>query len=1145
MAIRVSLNHKTHYRYDRPVWLSPHIVRLRPAVHSRTPIKSYSLKVVPGNHFINWQQDPYGNFQARLVFPKKTKEFGFEVDLVAELNVVNPFDFFIDPHAMEFPFTYQESTRLELTPYLEKSPCTERFAKLVDEVRPAKPLKTVDFIVSANQKVHHLVQYLIRMEPGVQTPEETLKIGSGSCRDSAWLLVQIFRSLGLAARFVSGYLIQLKPDVKSLDGPSGTEFDFTDLHAWCEVYLPGAGWVGLDPTSGLLTAEGHIPLACTAEPLAAAPVTGFFSIDDEAVVEHEPEIEDLHYGDRDASDNFTFNMSVTRIREEPRVTKPFTDEQWQAIDDLGRKIDEDLVRNDVRLTMGGEPTFVSIDDMDGPEWNSDALGPNKRKLGDILIRRLRDQLAPYGLLHHGQGKWYPGESLPRWAFGLYWRKDGEALWSQPELIADPNSVYHFDAPDSQKFLSRVAERLGVNSSFVISGHEDVWYYLWKERRLPTNVDPYDSKLKNKEDRARLAKVFEQGLDKTVGYCLPIRKDYYTDGSSEWISGEWFLRSERMYLIPGDSPMGYRLPLDSIPWVAASEYPHIYERDPSETRANLPTRQRFLEGLQPPRNPADRMEQTLPPDGIGSKARPFKKLRQPDVNPSLQPAFGESAPWLVRTAICAETRNGVMHIFMPPVRYLEDYLEVVTAIEETANEFSIPVLMEGYTPPSDERLHVMKVTPDPGVIEVNTIPTSNWNDLVSLTKTVYQEARLSRLGTEKFMLDGRHTGTGGGNHIIIGGSRPSDSPLLRRPDLLKSLLGYWHNHPSLSYLFSNLFIGPTSQAPRIDEARNDQVYEIELAMKQIPSAGFSVAPWLVDRVFRDLLIDASGNTHRSEFCIDKLYSPDSSTGRLGLLEMRAFEMPPDYRMSLAQHLLLRCLVARFWKKPYDHQLVRWRTELHDRFMLPFFVWQDFKQVLHECRADGYDIKDSWFDAQLEFRFPRVGTIVQDAVEMEVRTAIEPWHVTGEDAGGGGTVRFVDSSLERVQILVNGMINPRHMILCNGHRVPLRPTGTNGQFVAGVRYRAWQPGRCLHPTIPVHSPLVFDLVDVWNNRAIGGCTYHVAHAGGLSYERFPVNSYEAESRRINRFFPFGHSPGPIAIPEVVTRPEFPYTLDLRWS
>jgi uncharacterized protein (DUF2126 family)/transglutaminase-like putative cysteine protease len=1138
MSIRVALNHKTSYRYSKPVWLSPHVVRLRPAPHCRTPVVSYSLRVKPEKHFINWQQDPYNNRLARLVFPEKASEFSVEVDLIAELSVINPFDFFLDKYAETYPFDYDRILSRELIPYLETEPPGPKLQKLIHELR-RENVRTVDYLVELNLEIHRRLKYLIRMEPGIQTPEETLTLQSGSCRDSAWLMVQLLRNLGLAARFVSGYLIQLAPDIKSLDGPSGPDRDVTDLHAWAEVYLPGAGWIGFDPTSGLLAGEGHLPLACSADPSTAAAIDGFFSANDASVVTQE--MEGTIDSAKGITTEFEFSMSVTRVHEDPRVTKPYSDEQWKAIESLGHRVDADLRALDVRLTMGGEPTFVSIDDMDGEEWNLTALGPEKYRRGDTLARRLRDRFAPCGLLHHGQGKWYPGESLPRWSLGIFWRKDGEPVWQEPSLYADEKSPEPLTASDAQEFLTTLARRLNVDPALVIPGYEDPLHYLWKERRLPVNVSLRDNKLANAEERARLARLLEEGLGQVVGYTLPLGREYSVDRKGKWVSSAWFLRSEEMFLIPGDSPMGFRLPLDSIPWVSESESPRVVEQDPMEDRLPLPTRSEIARAMQvADRSAADieqgNVEQILGPRSAHPKLAPERAPQD------LPPLPGKSAPKVIRTAICTEVRGGVLRVFMPPQDRLEDYLALVWAVEDTAAQLGRPVLLEGYAPPSDPRMRVLKVTPDPGVIEVNTQPASSWNELVQNTTVLYEEARQCRLGTEKFMMDGRHTGTGGGNHIVVGGPTPADSPLLRNPRLLQSLVGYWHNHPSLSYLFSGLFVGPTSQAPRLDEARNDQVYELEIAFQQIPREG-SISPWTTDRIFRDILADATGNTHRTEFCIDKLYSPDGPSGRLGLLEMRAFEMPPHARMSLTQHLLLRSLIARFWKKPYSEKPVRWHTEIHDRFMLPYFVHQDMEDVVRETNDCGSPFVMDWLVPHFEFRFPRYGSIEQRGIVLELRQAIEPWHVLREDPGPGGTVRYVDSSLERIQLFVRGMVDSRHVITCNGRRVPLQATGTNGEFVAGVRYRAWQPPSCLHPTIGVHSPLVFDLVDTWSGRSIGGCTYHVVHPGGRNYENFPVNANEAESRRRERFFSYGHTPGPMSVPDERILKEFPYTLDLR--
>jgi len=1114
MAIHVALNHRTEYRYDRRINLGPQVVRLRPAPHCRTPILSYSLKIEPGGHFINWQQDPQGNYLARLVFPEPTTKFTVEVDLVAEMSVYNPFDFFLEPEAENYPLQYDAALRRDLRPYLEIESAGPKLTAWLNQVPRAK-IRTVDFLISLNQRLQRETGYVIRLEPGVQACEETLTKKSGSCRDTAWLLVQILRHLGLAARFVSGYLIQLTPDVKPLEGPAGAAADFTDLHAWTEVYLPGAGWVGLDPTSGLLAGEGHIPLACTPDASSAAPISGLL---DECETE------------------FGHRMSVHRIFESPRVTKPYTEEQWHEIATLGHIVDANLQAGDVRLTMGGEPTFVSIDDPDGAEWTTTAHGPHKRRLSVDLLLKLRARWAPGGMLHFGQGKWYPGEPLPRWALGCYWRKDGVPIWEDASLVAEDNTNYGYKASDARRFLEALTRRLEVDASHILTAFEDVFYYLWKERRLPVNVDPLDSKLEDPVERAGLARVFEEGLGKTAGYVLPLRRMLRSSGAAHWSSTPWFLAPQRLFLVPGDSPIGYRLPLDSLPWTRPEDVEWSFDPDPFQQRDKLPEKPPRKRQIFTGQKTADRR---------GSKSG--KRAAQ-------APEKGISSPWVSRPALCIQVRDGRLCVFMPPVEYLADYLDLVAAIEDTAAYLQMPVAIEGYPPPHDPRLAVLKVTPDPGVIEVNVQPAGCWDELVAQTTELYALAREARLGTEKFMLDGRHSGTGGGNHVVIGAANAEDSPFLRRPDLLRSLIGFWQNHPSMSYLFSGLFIGPTSQHPRVDEARMDNLFELTIAFSQVPDKDSGhIAPWLVDRIFRNLLVDVTGNTHRTELCIDKLYPPDSAPSRLGLVEFRAFEMPPHARMSLTQQLLVRALIAHFWQTPWGGKigvsnaggrgLVPWGTALHDRFMLPYFIERDFEDVLQELIDAGYPFKKDWFAPHFEFRFPAIGSVTTRGMNLELRSALEPWNVLGEEALGGGTARNVDSSVERLQVRMTGMTQDRFVVACNGRRVPLQPTGIPGEFVAGVRYRAWQPPSCLHPNIPVHSPLVFDILDAWSGRAIGGCTYHVSHPGGRANEQFPVNAYEAESRRLARFTATGHTPGLIVIPPEERNPAFPFTLDLR--
>jgi len=1077
MTLLTALHHVTRYDYDRPIMLGPQTIRLRPAPHARALVESYSLQVTPKPHFLNWQQDPFGNHLARVVFPEPTRFLQVAVDLVTDIRVFNPFDFFLEDTAEHIPFVYDASTAEELIPYLEikeRGPLLSAF--LSDVPRTKTP--TIDFLVALNQRVHHHLAYGIRLEPGVQSCEETMDKRSGSCRDMAWLLCQMLRHLGLASRFASGYLIQLKADVAALDGPDGPKEDFTDLHAWCEVYLPGAGWVGLDPTSGLFAGEGHIPLCCTPNPSSAAPISGVL----------DPCESTLHH-----------SMTVTRIHEDHRVSKPYPPLLWQAIDDLGQKVDQDLIAGDVRLTMGGEPTFVSLDERDHPAWETAALGGQKKALAYTLFQ----PLCPAGSVQQfSHGKWYPGEILPRWSMASYGRKDGLPIWKNRARLADPEKSEGHTPEMAKAFLQDLVKVLGVSGDGILPAFEDIPYALWKEGTLPLDGDIRHDDPFEAAERKRLQRLFEKTYNSPAGYVLPL---FYSMAQGGWTSALWAFRRDRLVLLTGDSPVGLRLPLSSLPHEPPVEL--LPERSPEDQRDPLPS----FEDLSPAKSEAPRWDST------------------------------------VRTALCAEVRGGTLHLFLPPLSYAEHALALLAAIERVAEAKNVAVVLEGYPLPPDLRLQHFSVTPDPGVIEVNIQPAHSWDDLKTITEGVYETARQCRLTADKFLLDGRRVGTGGGNHIVTGAATPQDSPFLRRPDLLKSLLTFWQNHPSLSYLFSGQFIGPTSQAPRVDEARLDSLYELDIALSHIPSKGAGDMPhWLLDRMLRNLLVDLTGNTHRSEFCIDKLYSPDSQRGRLGLLEMRGFEMTPHPQMNLLQALLIRACIAAFWHKPYQAPLVAWGTRLHDQFMLPHCVWQDFTDVLGTLKHHGYTFDPAWFLPFLDFRFPLYGTVQVGDVRLELRMALEPWPVMGEDSSfGGGTSRGVDSSLERLQVAAHGLIPGRHIVTCNRYPLPLVATEAMDTFVAGVRYKAWAPASSLHPTIPIHTPLVFDVVDTRYSRSLGGCTYHVMHPGGRNYERLPINENEAEGRRLSRFEKSGHTTGAFVPKPALHHPAFPCTLDLRWG
>jgi uncharacterized protein (DUF2126 family)/transglutaminase-like putative cysteine protease len=1099
VTIHVAIEHRTTYRFDRAITVGPHVVRLRPAPHCRTPILAYSLRIEPAGCFVNWQQDPFGNHVARLVFAEKRAELTVSVDLVADMTVVNPFDFFLEEAAERYPFAYDPALAADLVPYLradQPGPLLEAWLAALPPL-PPDGRATVDFLVSLNQAVQRSVAYTVRFEAGVQSTEVTLDKALGSCRDSAWLLVQVLRHHGLAARFVSGYLVQLTADVAALDGPSGPAADFTDLHAWAEVYLPGAGWVGLDATSGLFAGEGHLPLACTPEPSSAGPIEGAI----------EPCEVTMDYANR-----------VTRVHEDPRVTKPYSSEQWVAIDALGAAIDARLDAGDVRLTMGGEPTFVSADDMESPQWTVDADGSDKRELAWQLTQRLAARQGPGLLVHHGQGKWYPGEPLPRWQIGLYWRRDGTPLWRDASLLADPWTPGAAIAAEGEVLAGTIATCLGVGAGKVLTAYEDPLAALVAQASLPAGpppeVDPAGDELRLGPARERLIAHLDATVADPAGWVLPIAPEPTMPGAGMWRSVAWNLRRGRLVLLAGDSPIGLRLPLASLTWQPP---PPVPERSTFDPRGELG-------------DPAALAEAQAAAEAAAELLHPVEPLPP--------------------TALCVQVRDGRLHVFLPPLEYLEDAVGMLAAVESAAAEVGVAVVIEGYSPPRDPRLDCVIVAPDPGVIEVNVQPAGSWVELSAITTALYADAREGRLGTETFDLDGRHGGTGGGNHITLGGRTPADSPLLRRPDLLRSLVTYWQHHPSLSYLFSGRFVGPTSQAPRVDEGRIESLYELEIAFAEMDRlAGDGPAPWLVDRLLRNLLVDITGNTHRSEFCIDKLFSPDGERGRLGLVELRAFEMPPHAQMALVQALLVRAIVARCWEEPYRAPLMRWGGELHDRFLLAHYVQADIADVCADLREHGIEFQYGWLAPFFEFRFPRIGAVTVGDVTIELRSAIEPWLVLGEETTANSTARYVDSSVERLQVQVSGMTDGRHAVTCNGRAVPLRPTGVPGTTVAGVRYRAWQPPSALHPTIAVHSPLVFDLVDLWNGRSLGGCTYHVVHPGGRNYERFPVNANEAEARRVSRFEAIGHTPGPVDLtawaPLSGSRGEYPRTLDLRWT
>ena len=1057
MRLQVVLDHRTEYRYDKPVSLGPQVIQLRPAPHSRTPILSYSLTLTPSEHILNWQMDPHSNYAARVLILQKTSEFAVQVQLVADLAPINPFNFFLEPGFEDYPFQYSPQLAKDLEPYRSTETAGPYLQSFLASVARDKR-GTIDFLVDLSRRVRDQVGYVTRLEPGVQSCEQTLELCSGSCRDSAWLFVQILRQLGIAARFVSGYLIQLASDEPQ--DSIAPRNDSADLHAWVEAFLPGAGWIGMDATSGLFAGEGHIPLVCTPTASQAAPIGG--TVEPSKV-------------------EFSNSISVRRLNDAPRTSQPFSEDDWSRLQQVAHQVDEDLEQHDVRLTMGGEPTFVGIDEPESLQWNIEALGQAKRNRGMALIRGLRERMTTGALLHYGQGKWYPGEPLPRWALGCYWRRDGVAVWENIDCIAREDQNHGFGSGDALRFAEALGRRLQVSSGNILPAF-------------------------NPEDIT----------SEPAGYILPLRRRQKDSGELFWSTQLWFSCPGRLLLLsPGDSPIGYRIPTESMPWVAPDDVNYAYEA--SADLAELPQRQIHRTDL----------------------------FDQEPASDALLPLSSspEHAPELIRPALCIEAREGRLHVFLPYTRVLADYLDLLAAVEDTCEYLHKPAWLEGYAPPADPRLQSFTVTPDPGVLEVNLPPAGKWDDLEQINMLVFEEARRNRLAAEKFDYNGSHIATGGGNHIVIGGATVSDSPLLRRPDLLRSMVTFWQNHPSLSYLFSGMYVGPTSQHPRVDEARLDTLYELEVAFSQLPTG--DCPPSVLDGLFRNLLVDVTGNSHRAEFCIDKLYPPPGSGLRLGLLELRAFEMAPHVRMNLANALLVRALVASFWKLPFRGSLVRWGASLHDRFMLPDVVKRDFSDVLAHLCQSGYQLEEKWFASHFEFRFPKIGSLAAGGIELELRRALEPWNVLAEETISGRTFRSVDSSLERLQVKIAGATTEsRYVITCNGRKVPLQSTNVMGEAVAGVRYRARRLSEQLHPTVPVHAPLIFDIIDSWQQRSIGRCAYHVTSPTDGLYSTRPVNAGEAETRRTERFQKLTPQPSSVSLPADETNLLFPMTLDLRW-
>ncbi len=1105
--MRLLVQHRSQYVYPSPAALGPHLVRLRPANHTRARIETYRL-AVSGEHRLHWHQDPHGNHVARITFRtgQRTQALDVLVELAVELKPVNPFDFLVDPRCREVPFDYPDGLAAELAPFLDTEDPAFALGPKARAFFAELPWKgeVVDAVTETNRRVAERTRYVIREEAGVWTPEETLTNGRGSCRDSAVLLVAALRSRGLAARFVSGYLIQLTDEGMIPDQPKGMGHDVVDLHAWAEVYLPGAGWIGLDATSGLLTGEGHVPLACTSSPALAAPIEGTSDV---------------------GATTVAFSTSIHRLGHEPRPTTPYTEEVWSALLAGADRADAVFAANGLTVTTGGEPTFTSREAPEAPEWNGEALGETKWRQGLRLADELVRRLAPGAAVLERMGKHYPGESLPRWSLDICARRDGVAIWPERSLGSEPT------IDGAGRFVAALARALGIPST-AHPAFEDPWRLIQDEASLPVGIDPRKAGLDDPEERRRLARTLDRGAGTAVGYVLPLARR--ADGGA-WLTETWSFRREHLFLVPGDSPIGLRLPLASLtpglpPPVPPDPAP---EQDPRRIVAD--------DADDDDPDPLRRAIRQLRVDA-SDPARARLAIEQP----AALLAQWNANPWTsgIRTALTIEPRDGTLQVFLPPVKDFADWLSLVAAIDAARVETGVDVRLAGYPPPSSLHLLRFAVTPDPGVLEVNVPPTATGRDHAALLDAVFECALRAGLEAEKYLLDGRMAGPGGGHHITVGGPTPLSSPFLMRPSILASLITFVQHHPSLSYLFTGLFVGPTSQAPRVDEARHDSLYELELALDRA-HADRSTPAWLVDGLFRHLLVDVAGSRHRAEISLDKLYDLDTPFGRQGLVELRAFEMPPHPRMAAAQVILVRSLIAAFTAAPYRAPLVRFGQALHDRYLLPYYLWRDLEDVLAFLGVRGLGLPADGYAPFVELRCPLVGGLDAGDLGLEIRNAIEPWHVLGEEVSGGGTSRFVDSSLERIEVRARGLEPERHRVLVNGVVLPMRKTAESDVRVGGVKFRAWCPPHSLQPHLGVHHPLRIELVDLWAKRSLGACGYHVWHPEGRGYASPPLTRFEAAARRAQRFTRDGGSTWPIQVREAKAHPEQPYTLDLRRS
>jgi uncharacterized protein (DUF2126 family)/transglutaminase-like putative cysteine protease len=1025
MTQRIALSHRIESRFSRPVSLSTHWLRLRPAPNTRCRITAYSLNVQNNPHFINWLRDPFENHLGRLDLPEPVSELTIDMEILAELDDINPFDFLTEPDVVRFPFQYPSQLRKELVPYCRIGAVGPRLSDWLENLETRQD-NTVKLLGNICAQISNDVPTVLPARPGPVDLEGLMERSQGNAWETAWLLTLSLRRLGLAARFSAGYRIQLA-DVSARDQVT--------QHAWSEVFLPGAGWVGLDPASGLFTDAGYLPLASAPEPLRAVPVVGYREACEESTQE---------------------SLSLQRLIAAPDHW-PYQPAQWHDIQALSRHVEDDLRAQKISIAVSRAIGFVSATDEDAPEWKLTAPGPVKQRAAETLMQQLLTRVAPGGILHTGQGESFVGETAPRWQLACFYRRDHVPVWRNPDLLAKHQT--HDQAAsgrDGHRFAVALAENLGLADAYVVPAYEDSLHDMWQQRAL-ADFAPSAEQLRDPVLRRELASQLSASQSDAAGYALPLRWDSL---ASRWASGTWTFRRQALYLTPGTAPMGYRLPLRSLPVAADAQI------EPEPERCQFEERPLLAEVYG---EPGARLT-TLKPTEPG--------VHYADAN-------GNEAK-VPSTGLCVEIRDGRLHVFLPPLTHLEHYLDLVATIEHTATGLDLPVVLEGYAPPYDFRLRRLLLEPDAGTLKVWLPESHGWSQHVDELEAVYDTAADMNLRAERELKDGSRIPPGATAELSLSGTRPATSPFLLRPELLSSLIVYWQQHPSLSYFFAGHAIGTGGNAPRVDEGRKDALYELEIALQRVPR-GNSVYPWTPDRLLRHLLTDAGGNMRRAEIRIDELYAPDRPGLRLGRTQIRSLETPPQPRLAALQTLLVLALLAMFGRQPRTPRLIQWGADLHDRFMLPRMLWEDLMQVIDDLAHAGYPFQSEWLEPFMAWRFPVLAHTQTGDIGLELRVAHEPWPLLAEETTPAGVARFIDTANARLQVRLTGLTPSRYVLFCNGKAVPLQATGTRGEAVAGIRYKAMNPPSTLHPMLPPTKKLVFDLLDTWTSQVTGGCTY----------------------------------------------------------